>query len=288
MRIKLILALLFLPVCTLAQKSFNIQGRIINEKGEAVEYVQVGIPKLNIGTVSTVDGHFKINVPADTLEFHHVSYQAARVPVTSEADDLVIVLQELELPPVVLTAGETKEKYLIRPGKNILGSKGSISISLATREFKGGELGSVAKTKKKFKIKDIELTLRDNSIPDCVASVNIYLIEDRQKETFVNVLNKPIYFNVPVSKTPQKLVIHPSETVMLEPGKYFIAFQIVGCNKEALEAYLAKPEKDRLINEMKMTTAIYLKSSYLRENALGKMQHIPINIGIAVKGLEYQ
>ena len=75
---------------------------------------------------------------------------------------------------------------------------------------------------------------------------------------------------------------------MLEPGKYFIAFQIVGCNKEALEAYLAKPEKDRLINEMKMTTAIYLKSSYLRENALGKMQHIPINIGIAVKGLEYQ
>lgn len=288
MRIKLILALLFLPVCTLAQKSFNIQGRIINEKGEAVEYVQVGIPKLNIGTVSTVDGHFKINVPADTLEFHHVSYQAARFPVTTEADDLVIVLHELELPPVVLIAGETKEKYLVRPGKNILGSKGSISISLATREFKGGELGSVAKTKKKFKIKDIELTLRDNSIPDCVASINIYLIEDRQKETFVNVLNKPIYFNVPVSKTPQRLVIHPSETVMLEPGKYFIAFQIVGCNKEALEAYLAKPEKDRGLNEMKMTTAIYLKSSYLRENALGKMQHIPINIGIAVKGLEYQ
>ena len=288
MRIKLILALLVLPVCALAQKSFNIQGRIINEKGEAVEYVQVGIPKLNIGTVSTVDGHFKINVPADTLEFHHVSYQAARFPVTGEADDLVIVLQELALPPVVLIAGETKEKYLVRPGRNILGNKGSISIVLSTREFKGGELGSVARTKKKFKIKDIEFTVRDNSIPDCVASINIYLIEDRKEESFVNVLNKPIYFNVPVSKTPQKLVIHPSETVMLEPGKYFIAFQIVGCNKEALEAYLAKPEKDRGINEMKMTTAIYLKSSYLRENALGKMQHIPINIGIAVKGLEYQ
>ena len=287
MRIKLILALLVLPVCALAQKNFNIQGRIINDKGEAVEYVQVGIPKLNIGIVSTVDGQFKITVPGDTLEFHHVSYQAARVPVTGDADDLVIVLHELELPPVVLIAGETKEKYLVRPGKNILGNKGSISIVLSTREFKGGELGSVARTKKKFKIKDIEFTVRDNSIPDCVASINIYRIEDKN-ESFVNVLNKPIYFNVPVSKTPQKLVVHPSETVMLEPGKYFIAFQIVGCNKEALEAYLAKPEKDRLINEMKMTTAIYLKSSYLRENALGKMQHIPINIGIAVKGLEYQ
>lgn len=280
-------AILFLPTFTLAQKSFTIQGRIINEKGEAVEYVQVGIPKLNIGAVSTVDGLFKINVPGDTLEFHHVSYQAARFPVTGAEDDVVIVLKENELPPVVLIAGKTKEKYLVRPGKKVLGDKGAISIALATKEFKGGELGSVARTKKPFKIKDIELTLRDNSIPDCVASINIYRIEGK-KESFVNVLNKPIYFNVPVSKTPQRLVIHPSEAILLEPGSYFIAFQIVECNKDALEAYLAKPEKDRDKNEMKLTTAIFLKSSYLRENALGKMQHIPVNIGIAVKGLEYQ
>ena len=280
-------AILFLPTFTLAQNSFTIQGRIINEKGEAVEYVQVGIPKLNIGAVSTVDGLFKINVPGDTLEFHHVSYQAARFPVTGAADDVVIVLKENELPPVVLIAGKTKEKYLVRPGKKVLGDKGAISIALATKEFKGGELGSVARTKKPFKIKDIELTLRDNSIPDCVASINIYRIEGK-KESFVNVLNKPIYFNVPVSKIPQRLVIHPSEAILLEPGSYFIAFQIVECNKDALEAYLAKPEKDRDKNEMKLTTAIFLKSSYLRENALGKMQHIPVNIGIAVKGLEYQ
>lgn len=283
----LLISVLLFPICTLAQNSFTIQGRIINEKGEAVEYVQVGIPKLNIGTVSTVDGHFKINVPGDTLEFHHVSYQAARFPVTGAADDAVIVLKENELPPVVLIAGKTKEKYLVRPGKKVLGDKGAISIALATKEFKGGELGSVARTKKPFKIKDIELTLRDNSIPDCVASINIYRIEGK-KESFVNVLNKPIYFNVPVSKTPQRLVIHPSEAILLEPGSYFIAFQIVECNKDALEAYLAKPEKDRDKNEMKLTTAIFLKSSYLRENALGKMQHIPVNIGIAVKGLEYQ
>lgn len=43
--------------------------------------------------------------------FRQSATSAARVPVTGEADDLVIVLQELELPPVVLIAGETKEKY---------------------------------------------------------------------------------------------------------------------------------------------------------------------------------
>ena len=47
----------------------------------------------------------------------------------------------------------------------------------------------------------------------------------------------------------------PEETLLLEPGRYFIA---------------------------------YFKSSYLREAALGRMEHFPVNIGVAVKGLEYQ
>ena len=33
---------------------------------------------------------------------------------------------------------------------------------------------------------------------------------------------------------------------------------------------------------------IFLKNSYIREVALGEIEHFPVNIGIAVKGLEYQ
>ena len=39
---------------------------------------------------------------------------------------------------------------------------------------------------------------------------------------------------------------------------------------------------------MTMDFNIFLKSSYLREAALGGMEHFPVNIGVAVKGLEYQ
>ena len=39
---------------------------------------------------------------------------------------------------------------------------------------------------------------------------------------------------------------------------------------------------------MNMDFNVYLKSSYLREVALGKMESFPVNIGVAVKGLEYQ
>ena len=101
-------------------------------------------------------------------------------------------------------------------------------------------------------------------------------------------LHRRIYFDVPVSDKPQDFDISPEETLLLEPGRYFIAFQIVGCDSEALQAFLAKPEEEKKNWEMTMDFPIFLKSSYVREVALGEMEHMPVNIGVAVKGLEYQ
>ena len=286
MRIKIASALLLLPALLSAQDRVSVRGKIVNEKGEPVEYVQVGVPKHQIGTISTADGRFEISMPPDTLQFFHVSYQAAGYPVTGPADDLVVVLHEQELPPAVFIGGDTKEKYLLRAGKNLLKNMGVISITLEDGNFKGKELGSVAQTKKPFLVQDISLTVHDNRIPDCVASINIYRIEGPE-ESFVNVLHKPIYFDVAVSDAPRKYDLHPEETLLLEPGRYFIAFQIVGCDEAALQAFLAKPMEEQ-IHEMYMNFYIYLKSSYLRKSALGEMKHYPVNIGISVKGLEYQ
>ena len=287
MRIKFVLATLLLPVMLFAQERVTVKGRIVDEKGDAVEYVQLGVPKLQIGTVSTADGRFEIEMPCDTLEFFHVSYQPAAYPVTGAADDVVIVLHEQELPPAVLIGGDTKEKYLLRPGAKVLGNKGIISFSLQNGRSEGRELGSVAQVKKPFLVQDILLSVHSNHIPSCVASVNIYRIEGKN-ESFVNVLRKPIYFDVAVSDDPQPFDIQPEETLLLEPGKYFIAFQIVGYDEQALEAFMARPEEDRNFWEMTMDFIIHFKSSYVREEALGAMKPFPVNIGIAVKGLEYQ
>ena len=285
MRIKLAAALLLLPALLSAQEHVTVRGKIVNEKGEAVEYVQVGVPKHQIGTISTADGLFEISMPPDTLDFFHVSYQAAGIPVTGPVDDLVVVLHEQELPPAVFIGGDTKEKYLLRAGTNLLKNMGVISITFEGGNFKGKELGSVAQTKKPFLVQDISLTVHDNRIPDCVASINIYRIEGPE-ESFVNVLHKPIYFDVAVSDAPRKYDLHPEETLLLEPGRYFIAFQIVGCDEAAMQAFLAKPMEEQ-IHEMYMNFYIYLKSSYLRKSALGEMKHYPVNIGISVKGLEF-
>ena len=287
MRNKVTVAILLLPALLSAQERFTVKGRIINEQGEAVEYVQIGIPKREIGTISTADGLFEIEVPCDTLEFFHVSYQPASYYVTGASDDVTIVLHEQELQPAVFIGGDTKEKYLVRPGSNVLKNIGVVSFALRSENPLGRELGSVANAKKPFLVKDILLSIHSNHIPGCVASVNIYRIEGK-KETFVNVLHKPIYFDIAVTNEPQHFDLHPEETILLDPGRYFISFQIVGYDEHAFRDYLAKPEEERKFWEMTMDFRIFLKSSYLREVALGKMEHFPINIGIAVKGLEFE
>ena len=287
MRTELVFALALLPAMLSAQERVTVKGRIIDEKGDAVEYVQIGVPKLQIGTVSTADGRFEIEVPCDTLEFFHVSYQPATFPVTGPADDAVIVLHGQELPPAVFIGGNTKEKYLLRPGTGLLKGVGIISTSLRSEHPSGREIGSVARAKKPFLVKDILLTVHSNHIPGCVSSINIYRIEGKN-ESFFNVLHKPIYFEVAVSDSPQDFDIQPEEPLLLEPGRYFIAFQIVDCDEQALQSYLAKPEEEKKYWEMTMDFNIFLKSSYIREAALGKMEHFPVNIGVSVKGLEYQ
>lgn len=287
MQIKLAIALLLLPALLSAQEHFTVRGKIINEQGDAVEYVQLGVPKLQIGAISAADGRFEIDTPCDTLVFFHVSYQPAAYPVAGPADDVVIVLHEQELPPAVFIGGDTKEMFLLKPGTNVLKNKGVISTALRSEHPSGREIGSVAQAKKPFLVKDILLTVHSNHIPGCVASINIYRIEGK-RESFVNVLHKPVYFDVAVSNDPQDFDIQPEETLLLEPGKYFIAFQIVGCDTGALQAFLAKPQEERKFWEMTMDFNIHFKSSYLRETALGEMKPLPVNIGVAVKGLEYQ
>ena len=282
-----LLVLLFISIPVFGQECVSVKGRIINEQGEAVEYVQVGIPKLQLGTISSAEGLFVLSAPCDTLEFFHVSYQTARYVVTAPAEDVVIVLHENELPPAVFIGGDTKEKYLLRPGTKVFGNGGVLVFEPKTGSTKGVEIGSVAQTKKPFLVQDIQFGIWQNSIPDCVVSVNIYRIEGKNEE-FVNVLKNPIYVNVAESEKPQEFHLKPEEIVLLEPGKYFISFQIVDCDEKALEEYLKIPESERDWSKMRLSALLYFKSSYTRKAAMGKLEHCPVNIGMVVKGLEYK
>lgn len=285
MRNSLLLACLLFPVSLFAQDRVSVKGSIVNELGEPVEYVYVGVPARQIGTVSSVDGHFEISVPADTLEFHHVSYQVAYYPVKVAEEDLIIVLKDSELPPAVFIGGNTKEKYLLRAGTRVHGAVGDFYQPDGVS--KGYELGSVAKTRKPFLVRNIRFSILENHIPGCVAAVNIYRIQGDPEE-FINVLHKPIYVNIAMSGEQQDFDVQPEESILLEPGRYFISFALVDCDLEAVGKLQEIPDSQRDPSAMHLLVPMYFKSSYQRFYALGKLSHFPVNIGISVKGLEYQ
>ena len=285
MRIKLLLVLAVFPAMLSAQERVTVRGRVVNGQGESIEYVQLGMPGSGIGTISTADGRFEIEVPSDTLEFHHVSYQTGYYPVSGPADDVVIVLKDSELPPAVFIGGNTKEKYLLRPGTRFPGAAGGFDARDGIK--KGTEVGSVAKLRKPFLIKDILFTITGNRIPGCVVSINIYRIEGEPRE-FINILHRPIYADVAVSDGIQDFDIQPEESLLLEPGSYYISFSLVDCDMDAVRRFQETPESERSPTDMELYTNIYFKSSYYRESSLAGLEYIPVNIGISVKGLEYQ
>lgn len=57
---------------------------------------------------------------------------------------------------------------------------------------------------------------------------------------------------------------------------------------DAVRRFQEMPESERNPTDMELYTNIYFKSSYSRESSLAGLEYIPVNIGISVKGLEYQ
>ena len=64
----------------------TVKGHVVNERGESVEYVSIGIEEDSVGVISDAQGHFTLTIPAgrkEELTFTHVSYQSVTIPYTT-------------------------------------------------------------------------------------------------------------------------------------------------------------------------------------------------------------
>lgn len=78
-----IITALLAIVAMMGHGQTKVTGHVVNERGETVEYVSIGIEEDSVGVISDAQGHFTLTIPAgrkDELTFTHVSYQAATNP----------------------------------------------------------------------------------------------------------------------------------------------------------------------------------------------------------------
>ena len=267
---KSIITMMLALVAMTGQAQITLKGSIINERGEKIEYVSVGLEKDSIGTISDANGNFTIEIPANRkndLVFTHVSFQKAIVPYETYANgqQLTVTMKDkvVELAEVVVGKKSKPQKIA---GK-------AISGPMASFRGKGKadalEWGPVFRSKKDYVISDILLTIKGSSYQWCVLSFNIYEIQDSK---FVNILNKPIYHRIEKSNCKQRLDIQPQETIMLKGKKrYYISVAVIDSDSYGI-----------------LDMQSQFKTSYARNITKGKKRKLPIGPAIQVKGYEIE
>ncbi len=62
----IILTLLALVALT-SKAQVKVKGHVVNERGETVEYVSIGIEEDSVGVISDAQGHFALTIPAASV-----------------------------------------------------------------------------------------------------------------------------------------------------------------------------------------------------------------------------
>jgi hypothetical protein len=270
MKKKTIITALLALITMTGQAQITLKGSIINEQGEKIEYVSVGLEKDSIGTITDANGNFTIEIPANRkndLVFTHVSFQKAVVPYEAYANgqQLTVTMKDkvVELAEVVVGKKNKPQKIA---GKAISGPMASLR---GKGKADALEWGPVFKSKKDYVISDILLTIKGTSYQWCVLSFNIYEIQGSKYE---NILNKPIYYRLEKSNGKQRLAIQPEETIVLKgKKKYYISVAVIDSDRYGI-----------------LDMQSQFKTSYARNITKGKKRKLPIGPAIQVKGYEIE
>lgn len=274
------------------QEYMRIEGNIVNEDGNAVEFATIGITGKGIGTVSSASGHFSLQIPAtgnDTITFSHVSCvkrEIAARELLGSGIPLTVEMQTRELKEITVFPGKRKKAKLVNKGMRV---KGARTMWKPTNI--GNEIGSIVESKRTFDVEEIRFNVQSNAIDSLKMSINIYRT-DEEKGIFANILQRPIYVNIPTSSQKQEIAIAPEEAIRLDAGKYYVSVKLVNCSEESRRQWQNEESWDnRRRYEMSKRCIffpLYLKAGYIRNGAVAEPEKTPMNLGLEIIGYEYR
>ena len=195
----------FLLCIPVLNAQYILQGRIIDAlTKEPLLFVNVGVLKKELGTVSNEDGFFLLEVPdvfaKETLRFSMIGFDERDFQVTDlEAillsnNTLVLAEQTTFLEEVVLTA---EKKWDTRVSGNATTSK--LLITGFTSNQLGNEIALFVKVKKTpAYIEGIEFSVVENIYPEVRFRVNVYSSEYRFPDE--NILKENIFVTLKQSE----------------------------------------------------------------------------------------
>ena len=195
----------FLLIFTVLNAQHILQGRIIDAfTKEPLPFVNIGVLKKELGTVSNEDGFFFLEVPdlfaKETLRFSMIGFDVRDFQVADlEAillsnNTLVLAEQTTFLEEVVLTA---EKKWDTRVSGNSTTSK--LLITGFTSNQLGNEIALFVKVKKTpAYIDGIQFSVVENIYPEVRFRVNVYSSDYRFPDE--NILKENIFITLKQSE----------------------------------------------------------------------------------------
>lgn len=181
---KVITSILFLCMSSFAVFSQNVEfkGKVYDENGVALSWVNIGIRNKNIGITTTENGSFQMSISrefkADSILFSRVGYEELVVPV----NDLIRANNKISLKAKTITLNEVvvsleKQKIIT------LGTKGFTPLmwmSISTREGTYFEHAKIIKIKKLSRLLNANVRVGGNkrSRDSVTYRFNIYKLKE--------------------------------------------------------------------------------------------------------------
>ena len=262
---KLLLILIFTTAYSISFGQI-FHGKII-EKGSInpIEYVNIGIPLKNIGTVSNSNGEFSIEIPKefenDTIKFSCIGFTSFVIKISDLKENQTVSLERktYSIDDIVVLANKTKIKTL---GVNS-------NIKRIQAGFKdntlGYECGILMRNNSLSNLQGMTINIANCTLDSIYYRLNIY--KKVGNKQFENILKEPIYIET-------KAI--PAGTLTFDLSEFNI--NIRGHFLVTLEHVKSQSGK------MFFSTGIG-KKTYYRKTSQGKWETAPIGVSFSVKVL---
>ena len=193
---KRILAIIYLITITAGFAQTGIRGKIIDsETGLSLPYVNIGIPRTNIGTVSDNQGEFDLHLKEDiylndSIRFSFIGYKTEEFPISSlsKKENYIELIPEIsQLQEVVFSSEEPKHKKL---GRNHTGLK-TLWYNLYTAGEEADdrlskEFGMKFKLRNDCRVNSLNFYIGQNEYSSVKFRVNFYRLEDNLPGELLN------------------------------------------------------------------------------------------------------
>jgi hypothetical protein len=264
-----IIFLLLLQSIGLPSLGQTFSGKVIDAKTqEPVPYVNIGIVKKGIGTVSDEKGSFKLTIDdqynSDTLRLSMIGYEPQRFLVSdfkkqfSQQEAIVVMKPAItELKEVTVKPGKIKYAEL----GNDFHSK-TVTAGFTSNKL-GSEVGVVMRIKKApTYIEKVTFHIAANKYDSAIWRVNIYLLKDGKPSE--NILKQAIYLKSYKSY----------ETLSLDLSKYLI--EVDSDFVVALELIQDLGEKGLMF-----CAGLFGNSIFARKASQGEWTNLPVGVGFS-------